>query len=220
MAYKILCILIIFIFTNTFSNIIYDKNEISVTDFEVNSYIKLYEENYGSALEINKAIKDLVLIKKTIKFLFINNPKFMEILDNNIKQEIREEELKNQVVLDFYRFLKIRNEFISEYFINKFSKDQLISIFSSLKDMNLPLSRNKCLTVEKLHKINEDKKFIVNFYENLKTNKKDFKTEINNEIFDVCINSETFKFLESAIVKHIEYKTEEDFNKFIYGKIN
>ena len=86
--------------------------------------------------------------------------------------------------------------------------------------MNLPLSRNKCLTVEKLHKINEDKKFIVNFYENLKTNKKDFKTEINNEIFDVCINSETFKFLESAIVKHIEYKTEEDFNKFIYGKIN
>ena len=61
-----------FYFLNTFSNIIYDKNEISVTDFEVNSYIKLYEENYGSALEINKAIKDLVLIK-TIKFLFINN---------------------------------------------------------------------------------------------------------------------------------------------------
>ena len=93
MPYKILCILIIFIFTNTFLDIIYDKNEISVTDFEVNSYIN-YMKKTMAALEINKAIKDLVLIKKTIKFLFINNPKFMEILDNNIKQEIRRKSSK------------------------------------------------------------------------------------------------------------------------------
>ena len=58
---------------------------------------------------------------KTISFLEINNPDFISILDQNIKLEYGDKIINNQELLNFIRFQKIRNEFISEYFQNIFS---------------------------------------------------------------------------------------------------
>ena len=41
---------------------------------------------------------------------------------------------------------------------------------------------------------------------------------INNELYDVCINDKLFKNIENEIIKFIEKKTQNDFDKFIYRK--
>jgi len=63
MAYKLLFILLI-IFKTSHSNIIYDKNENSITELELNTYIELYENSFNQKLNKNKALKDIILIKK------------------------------------------------------------------------------------------------------------------------------------------------------------
>ena len=203
-----------------FSNIIYDKNEITITDLEINNYIRLYENNYGKNLSKNKAIKNIVLIKKTINTLIKENPEYILNLDQKMKLEFGEKIFKNEILINFLRFQNIRNEFISDYFKNKFTIEDLQLVLSNLKELKFPLSINKCLTIETVQNLNGNEQFISNFYKNLKENQKSFKVNLNNIIYDVCIDNELFKNLESTIINYIENKTEDEFNKFIYKKIN
>ena len=216
--------LLVFIFlvsiNVSYSNIIYDKNEITISSIELNKYIDLYKNNYGSNISKNKALKNIVLIKKTIDSLFKNNPKFMDALDKKIRTEFNEDVFNDQMLLNFIRFQKIRNEFISEYFKNSFNIEDLEIIFSNFDNLQIPISKNKCLTIDKIYNAKNDKYLIKNFFEIYKSNEKNYKTIINNETFDVCINEELFKKIEYAIIQYIENKTERNFNNFIYGKTN
>ncbi len=219
MAYKLLIILLL-CFKTSYSNIIYDKNEISVTDLELNNYIKLYKNSFNQDLNKNKALKDIILIKNTINFLEKNNPDFISKLDENLKLQFKNIEFEKSIVKDYLRFQKIRNEFISDYFRNQFSINDLKLVFSTINQFELPISKNNCLTIEKIHKFNDDKNFLISFYNNFKEGKKNFKTKIENDLFDVCITNQQMKEIENEIIKFAEKKTQNDFQKFIYGKLN
>ena len=220
MVFKLLIFLIFFNINFSHANIIYDKNEITITELEINKYINFYEINYKKNISNNQAIKNIVLIKRTINFLFENNPDFMMVLDKNILSEFPEDITRDENFLNFLRFQKIRYEFINEYFKFNFNVEDLEKVFSTFDDLKLPLSKNNCLTIEKLHKIKIDKYFLESFFESLKENPKRITTIIDNELYDICINEKLFKTIEYEIIKYIEIKTEEDFDKFIYGKTN
>ena len=219
MAYKLLIILLL-IFKTSYSNIIYDKNENSVTELELNTYIELYKNSFEQNLTKNKALKDIILIKNTIHSLEIENPDFISELDEILRLQFKNFEDKTSIIKDFLRFQKIRNEFISNYFQNEFNTEDLKIIFLSMNEMNFPISKNNCLTIEKLHKIELDEYFLESFFENLRENPQKITTIIDNESYDICINERLFKTIEYEIFKYIEIKTEGDFDKFIYGKIN
>ena len=220
MIYKLL-ILISFLFIKIgYANIIYDKNEIIITEIEMNNYKELYKTNFGDIISNNKAIKNIVLIKKTINFLIKNNSDFISALDQNIKLEYNKEILDNQDLLNFIRFQKIRNEFISEYFQNIFSIEDLEIVITNFESLRLPISKNDCLTVEKLYDVSNDKIFIESFFKNLKNKSLKITTSINNELYDVCLNNKSFKNIESKIIKFIENRTENDFDRFVYRKDN
>lgn len=205
--------------TNSFTKIIYEKNGITISDIELTEYKKIYIENYGVELTKNIAIKNIFLNKKIIKFLEINNPNFLLALDEIIIKEFGEDLLKNKIRSDFIRFLKIRNEFISEYFTYKFRLIDLQNALAQLKNLNLPLSINDCLTVEKIENLKNNNSFLESLLALLKDNSNKLQTSIEGEIFDVCINENDFKKIEKIIIKYIESKTEDDFEKFIYGKV-
>lgn len=220
MVSKLVILFFVFYANFSYSDVIYDKNNITITNIELNKFINIYENNTGSTISKNKAIKNFVLIKKTINYLLKNNPNFVSILDKRISLEFGKEIFGDQVLLNFLRFQKTRNEFISEYFQNNFTINDLELLFSNFNDLKLPISKNNCLTIEKLHNVNSDKYFIKSFFENLKSNKKEFVTLIDNNLFSVCINNELFQKIEYEIVKYIETKTSKDFDNFIYGKTN
>ena len=220
MVYKLLLFVIIFTIKTAYSNIIYDKNNILITDIEMNSYMNLYNDYAENSISKNEAIKNIVLIKRTIKFLEKNNPNFLSNLDLEIEKEFQKEIFSDQASLNFIRFQKIRNEFISEYFQNNFDIQDFEIIVSNFNNLKLPISKNKCLTIEKLHKFDNDKNFSKSLYNSLKNRKKEFEILINNQLYDVCINDQLYNEIENIIIKFIENKTEDDFNKFIYEKIN
>ena len=120
--------------------------------------------------------------------------------------------------MNFIRFQKIRNEFISEYFQNIFSIEDLEIIFANFNSIRLPISKNGCLTIEKLYEVTDDKNFIKSFFKYLRDNNQKITTSIDNDLFDVCLDNNSFKNIESEIIKFIENKTEDDFDKFIYRK--
>ena len=78
------------------------------------------------------------------------------MLDENINSEY-EWDLNNQSLLNFIRFQKIRNEFITEYFQNNFNLKELEVIFYNLNNLKIPISKNNCLTVERLYEVSLDK---------------------------------------------------------------
>ena len=220
MAYKLLFLIFIFIANISYSNIIYDKNNIVITDIEIENYIGLYQNNNAIRITKNKAIKNIVLMKQTINFLLKNNNEFMKILDQNIKNEFGEKIIKDQNTFNFIRYQKIRNEFISEYFQNNFNIKDLEIIFSNFDNLKIPISKNKCLTIDKVHSFNNEKSFIKSFYNNLKSGQKKFEIMINNKYYDACINDKSYKNIENLVIQFIESRTEKNFNEFIYRKIN
>jgi len=219
MVYKLILISLFF-FKMSYSNVIYDKNQNSVTELELNTYLELHKNFFNQNLNKNKALKDIILIKNTIDFLETNNPEFISKLDEILKSQYRKLEIEISITKDYLRFQKIRNEFISDYFQNQFNIEDLRLIFSSKNELKFPISKNNCLTVEKIQIFNEDKYFLINFFENFREGKKIFKTKIENDIFDVCITDKQIKELENEIIRFIEKKTQAEFQKFIYGKLN
>lgn len=220
MAYKILIVIMIFVFDLSYSEIIYDKNNITISQIELNEYHKIFEENYNINLTKNDTLKRIILMKKAIKYIEINDMEFLNKIDENLINQFGEEEINNRIKKNFLRFLKIRYEYISSYFTNQFNINDLEIIFNSFQDLKLPISKNNCNTIEKLVDVKKDKFFIKNLYENLKNSSQNFKTKINNEVVSICFNNKTFKLIEDKIISYIEKKTESDFNKLIYGKIN
>jgi len=220
MACRLFFFIFIFITNISFSNIIYDKNGIVISDIEIENYINLYENNTEIRITKNMAIKNIVLMKQTINFLLKNNNEFMLILDQNIKSEFGEQITKNLNLFNFIRFQKIRNEFISEYFQNNFEIKDLELIFSNINNLEIPISKNKCLTIDKIHTFNNEKNFIEGFYNNLKSGQRKIEIIIDNISYEACVNDKLFKNIENLIIQFIESRTEKDFNKFIYSKIN
>ena len=220
MVYRLLLIFLILTIKTSYSNIIYDKNNILITDIEVNGYLNLYKNNFGNSISKNEAIKNIVIIKNTINFLQKNNPNLLSNLDILIEKEYTKEIFNDQISLYFIRFQKIRNEFISEYFNKDFSIKDLKNIFLNFDNLRIPISKNNCLTIEKLYDVRNDEQFVKNFFENLKNNQQNFEITIDNEIYNACINAKLFSNLEKEIIKFIQNKTEKDFNEFIYGKAN
>ena len=220
MVYRLVFLIFILISNISYSNIIYDKNGISITNNDLENYLNLYENNNQIRISKNKAIKNIVLMKQTINFLLIKNPEFMSILDQNIEIEFGNNILNEKILLNYVRFQKIRNEFIFEYFQNNFDIQDFEIIISNFDNLKIPISKNKCLTIEKLHNFKNDQNFSKNLYNSLKNRKKEFEILINNQLYDVCISDQLFNNIDNIIIKFIENKTEDDFNKFIYEKIN
>ena len=220
MVIRILLFIFFFTIKISYSSIVYDKNNILITEIEMNSYLNLYKNNFGISISNNEVIKNIVIINKTINLLQKNNPNFLSNLDILIEKEYTKEIFNDQTSLYFIRFQKIRNEFISEYFNNNFDIKDLENIFSNFDNLKIPISKNNCLTIEKLHDVRNEEQFINNFFENLKKNQQNFEIVIDNEIYNACINAKLFSNLEKEIIKYIQNKTEKDFNDFIYGKTN
>ena len=213
--------IIIFILISNlgYANIIYDKNNITITDVEYEEYIKIHNENYGEVPKKNIAIKNLVLIKKTINEINKSNPEYLKNIDNSLENQYGNNIYTNQTQLNVLRFMKIRNEFISNFYLNEFDVYDLKNIFLSFGNMILPISQNQCLIIDELKDLKNDNFFIDNFYFNLKNNSRNFQTKIDKKLYDVCINEKDFKMIEGFIIQYIDKKIEDNFNKFIYKNL-
>ena len=202
----------------TLANIVYDKDNILITELELEEFKKLYFQNKNIELNNLKAIKEFVLIKKTINQLEKKQPDALKNLDRSIINEFGETNFNNPISRDFLRYFKLRNEFIIQYFNNELKKDDIEFTLNSFSDLNMPLSNNDCKTINHYKNLKSNNEFIESLYENLKKNQRNFEIEIENEKFSVCINEKVFSIIETNLINYIEIKTENRFKAFIYEK--
>lgn len=212
--------LIFFLSINlSYANVIYEKNEIIITEIDYLKYLDIYVNTYGEALSKNHAIKNIVLIKKTITALNRNNPDYIVNLDNHLEKQFGKDIFKDKTTIDIFRFMRLKNDFITNYYLNDFNINDLSNIFYLRKEMIFPISQNQCLTLDKMEDLRNDSYFVSNFYQNLKNNLKNFQTSINGKIYDVCIDKKNFEIIQKSILKFIEKKIENNFNQFIYENV-
>ena len=200
------------------ANIIYSKDSLLITENELNSFIKIYQETEDIKLSKSIAIKKLILQKKTLKRLLKNQESFLKELDKNIQLEFGENTIKDKNLRDFIRYSKIRNEFIINYFNNTFSQEDLELALRELNDLTFPLSKNGCMTIVEKKELSKNKLFIENLYSKFKENVSNIYIIINDQNYSVCLSQKDLKKIENAIVKIIENKTEIEFRTFIYAK--
>ena len=220
MVYRFLVILILsnFIIFTSKANVIYEKNNIVITNLDIDIYQNLYQSNFNKKIDDDNALKNLILISNVINDLKNNNPEFINRIDNEILVNSNQELLQEEVVKNFFRFLRIRNEFVINYFQNKLTVQELKLIFQNINSLDLPISDNNCLIVNTIIDLKNNHYFIENFFSNLKNNEKNFKVLIENKIYDVCVNEQYFKQIEQLIINYIQNKTKEDFEIFVYDK--
>ena len=208
----------VFFYHHSYSNVLYEKDNLIITEIDVNVYQQLYKNSYNQ--EINKAnsIRDLVLINNVIQHLEINNPEFIDKIDLEISMRYGQNSLKEDGTRNFLRFSRIRDEFIINYFQNKLNLDEVKKIFSQLDSLNLPISIDNCLIISEVLNLKDNEVFIESFFNNLKENTREFEVMINKSKFKVCINETTFQTIEKLIVEYIHLKTAEEFEIFVYEK--
>lgn len=220
MVYKfvIQIILIFFVTLNSLAGVLYDKNGLIITDIELNIYKKLFLKNYKYEIQDANALKNLVLLNNVIKDLKENNIEFINKIDEEIILNYGTNITNNEIALNFFRYSKIRNEFIFNYFHNNLSKDEIVNIFKNLNDLNLPISKNNCLVIENVIDLKENKDFIDSYFYNLKNNTRNYEFKIGNTSYDVCIDEIKYYEIEQLIVSYIRAQTEKEFKYFIYEK--
>lgn len=214
----IVVFLYVFFYHQLYSNVLYEKNNLVITDIDVNVYQQLYKNSYN--LDINEAnsIRDLVLINNVIQHLEINNPEFIDNIDTEISMRYGENSVKEDGTRNFLRFSRIRDEFIINYFQNKLNLIELNNVFNQFDSLDLPISIDNCLIIKEVLDLKDNKEFIESFFNNLKKNTREFEITIDKVKFKVCINETNYKNIEKLIVEYIQLKTSEEFEMFVYEK--
>ena len=211
-------VIITFLSVNSFSEVIYEKQNLVITTIDLNKYMYLYQKNYGIEIDDNNALKDLVLINNVINHLDKNNKEFLNRIDEVIFAQNNLNSLDDINDINFYRFIKIRDEFIINYFKNNLVNKEVEIIFKKLENLNLPLSANDCLIIEKIVDLKNNIEFIDNFLFNLKNNSRKFEVTIDKNKYKVCIDENNFRIIENLIINYIRTQTDIDFRNFVYDK--
>ena len=203
---------------NLNAKILYDKSGIIITDLDLNNYINLSTQLNQIKLDKNKAIKNLVLQKKIIKDLELNNIQYLATIDQQILMEFGQDNFNNIFIRDFIRFKKVKDEFVFEYYNNELDFIKFKKIIESITELKLPISNNNCLTILDFIDLKNNISFQKNYYKNLKNKTANFEVMINDQLFQVCINNQILKQIDNIIIKYIEVQIEDSFKSLIYGK--
>ena len=211
-------LVLLFVFKHSYANIIYDKNNIVITELDIKIYQQLYKQNYNLDINKSNSLKDLVLIYNLINNLETNNPEFLNKVDSEILIRLGQNSFENDGIKNFLRFSRIRDEFIINYFQNKLELIELINLFKNLDSLELPISNNDCLIINDIVDLKDNEKFVENFFKNLKNNNQNFQIMISNIEYKVCIDELKYRNIENLIVEYIQIQTAEEFEKFVYEK--
>lgn len=216
---KLIFIFSIFLLNiNLYANIIYDKNDVIISELDINYYKQMHYEKFNEKLNNAKALKNLVIIKNVISSLKKNNANFLSKIDQNIDTEIGINNIKSEIILDIIRYFKTKNEFIYDYFNNNFKFKDLEKVFKKINVLELPISENNCLTIVKLVDLSNNNEFLRIFFESMKSQSNIYEISINNLKYNVCVNEKNKEKIEKEIFKYVDLQIQDNFNKFVYDQ--
>jgi len=218
---KIIIILAINIFISfkVFANIIYEKNNIIITNIEVNVFINYFKDDY--LLNTSEAIKQIYLIKRLVNNLKKFNPKYLENIDKSIEAERGTSIIIDEAINNAFRYSIIRNDFIINYIMNNFTLEELSEVFEINKEFKIPISQNECLVYSDIVRVKDNKNILELIY-NLftKDDNQNMNIIINKKNYLVCIDNDNFSKIQNIVFKYLYKKIQTDFENYLYRVYN
>ena len=216
---KFISIFIIFLFFNfkyLHSEIIYEKSNFLITNYELETFKNVYYGIYLKKISDKEAIKNIILISSLIDHIIKNNPQYLNNLDlkinNTVDQKLLEDEIKHNLI----RFVNIRNEFIFDYFNKNLKENDVLKALAKIKKVSLPLSKNNCLIIDLVIHDYDTNELAKIYYDGIKKNDYKFLISHENSNYQVCLDKETINLIENSLFNEIELITKSSFNNFLY----
>lgn len=199
------------------ASIVYDKDGVTISDIDITNYINFYNYQYDKVKDLNKILKDIVLVNKTIKYLEFNDKNYLDQIDEIINKNNNSQKINDDLILNLYRIQYLREEFIYDYFYNKLSIDDITSVLNS-KNFKVSISKNNCFTISDIVS-NKDipnfNLFVLNSYKKIPDENIFF---LNNQEFKACLEQSFFSLFDKELIIYMENQTKINFLKFIYEK--
>ena len=215
--HKIVFIVIILSFTFikdvVTSEIVLQKNNIIITNNDLENYKKLHNDFYGNIIENSPAIKKLYLTLKIINLQMDINPKFDEITKKIMSEDLKKyKDTYSQYILEFFlRYEILKNDYVNNY-INKNNLKELDKIL--IVEINF-YNDNKCEMKKKSTKfknLTQNQKILIMSNLNSKT------ISMQDNIY-VCLSQKNTNEINNAINNIISNKGYEEFLKYVYKNI-
>ena len=197
------------------SKVIYDKDNIIITDYEVEALKKILSQDKKREVSKEEAIKEYVLTRKTINRIIKVNPNLLEAIDSELASQIDEINFENKIIKNILRFKKIKNLYIRQYLNEQFTANELKESLNDFKEWRLPVSQNECITYESFFDFKDNDDFINFLYQKIKNKPTNFKFEINGVPHQVCIDEVTFNIVKNNIYLYLDKKILVDIRKSI-----
>ena len=195
------------------SEIVLQKNNIIITNNDLENYKKLHNDYYGNIIENSPAIKKLYLTLKIINLQMDINPKFDEITKKMMSEDLKKyKDTYSQYILEFFlRYEIIKNDYVNNY-INKNNLKELDKIL--IVEINF-YNDNKCEMKKKSTKfknLTQNQKILIMSNLNSKT------ISMQDNIY-VCLSQKNTNEINNAINNIISNKGYEEFLKYVYKNI-
>ena len=195
------------------SEIVLQKNNIIITNNDLENYKKLHNDYYGNIIENSPAIKKLYLTLKIINLQMDINPKFDEITKKIMSEDLKKyKDTYSQYILEFFlRYEILKNDYVNNY-INKNNLKELDKIL--IVEINF-YNDNKCEMKKKSTKfknLTQNQKILIMSNLNSKT------ISMKDNTY-VCLSQKNTNEINNAINNIISNKGYEEFLKYVYKNI-
>lgn len=195
------------------SEIVLQKNNIIITNNDLENYKKLHNDFYGNIIENSPAIKKLYLTLKIINLQMDINPKFDEITKKMMSEDLKKyKDTYSQYILEFFlRYEILKNDYVNNY-INKNNLKELDK--NLIVEINF-YNDNKCEMKKKSTKfknLTQNQKILIMSNLNSKT------ISMKDNTY-VCLSQKNTNEINNAINNIISNKGYEEFLKYVYKNI-
>ena len=195
------------------SEIVLQKNNIIITNNDLENYKKLHNDFYGNIIENSPAIKKLYLTLKIINLQMDINPKFDEITKKIMSEDLKKyKDTYSQYILEFFlRYEILKNDYVNNY-INKNNLKELDK--NLIVEINF-YNDNKCEMKKKSIKfknLTQNQKILIMSNLNSKT------ISMKDNTY-VCLSQKNTNEINNAINNIISNKGYEEFLKYVYKNI-
>lgn len=207
--------IVLLISTNLYSKILLEKNEIIITNYDLEIFLNNKYTNISQNTNQTQALKKIYLIKKTLNKIREKNPIYMSSLDKELKLDNKQTKNFSDEIL---RYSKITENLVKDYLINNLKLEDITLAISQSDEILVSLSSNKCFTISELINIKEIENFDQQYYEKIKDPNYYLTYEFNSNNYEICLDNNVNKKIEINLLSNIEKKIEKDLYKYIYEK--
>ena len=212
-----LIITLLFICQNINSSVIFQKGDILITTLDIKIFDEFTIQNGNNTLNLNQKIREIILINNIIKKVSNKNPQYLELIDEQIKNNNNLNTLTD-FSFNLLRYNKIKQDLISDYYYNKISSEDIKLAFDTINNLKVSLSIDNCNFIQTIKSLNEIDNFYLLFYDQIKNPEIKLTYLEANIEYEICLNQNNISSIEKALTKLIEPKINSYLRSYLSEK--